>query len=112
VQQHSHKVDASKGRVSLMYLRGTEARLPTLFPVQIAGLENLHLQTGGRILDISPQGIRLGVLEAIPVGSHLRLELDGSIVHCRVSDCRDQKTWFDVGLVFQWTAGASGPIAK
>lgn len=107
MERQSHKVDAPRRRFSPMNLPGAETPLPTLFPVQIAGLGNLHLQTGGRILDISPQGIRLGVLEAIPVGSHLRLELDGSIVHCKVTDCRDQKTWFNIGLVFHRTRRAS-----
>jgi len=78
--------------------RRSKAASRTLVPVRIAGLGDLHLQTFGRLLDISRSGLRLGVLEAVPVGSLLQLELEGWVIRGEVRYCQDQKTWYAIGL--------------
>jgi len=72
-----------------------------LAPVQVAGLGGLQLQTFGRIVEVSPQALRLGVLEAVPVGSLLRLEVANSVIFGEVQYCQDQQTWYAVGLAIQ-----------
>ena len=78
--------------------RSDEKLLATLAPVQVAGLGGLSLQTFGRIVEISHQAVRLGILEAVPVGSFLKLEMADAVVWGEVRHCQDQKTWYDVEL--------------
>jgi hypothetical protein len=40
----------------------------------------------------------VGVLEAVPVGSLLRLELDDTVIFGQVRYCQDKKTWYALGL--------------
>lgn len=90
-----------------MQVRTEERWSSTLVPVQIEGMGDLRLDTFGRLLDRSQQGVRVGVLEAVPVGSLLRIELGGSVIWGEVRYCEDQKNWFAIGLVIR----ASQPVS-
>jgi hypothetical protein len=85
-------------RSMFMQARSGERVTSTLIPVQIAGLGDLDLQTFGRVLDISHLGLRLGVLDAVPVGAQLRIELEDSILIGEVRYCENQDSWFAIGL--------------
>jgi hypothetical protein len=85
-------------RSMFMHARNGERVTSTLIPVQIAGLGDLDLQTFGRVLDISHLGLRLGVLDAVPVGALLRIELGDSILFGEVRYCESRDSWFAIGL--------------
>ena len=79
--------------------RRAEKRLPTtLIPVQVIGLGELRLQACGRILDVSHRGLRVGLPDAAPIGSFLRLEFDGSVIFGEVRYCEQQSSWHSIGL--------------
>jgi hypothetical protein len=101
VDTQIHKANGHRTRTPPGELLAEDALSPMLVPVDIVGLGKLRLQTHGRLVDFSHHGIRLGVLEAIPVGAILRLESDGSVLFCEVKDCRDHQTWFDVSLTLR-----------
>ena len=81
-----------------MHSRCEQRLNATLIPVQVTGLGTLHLQTPGRTLDVSRNGLRIAVPEAIPVGSLLRVELEDSIVFGEVRYCEDRQSWFAIGM--------------
>ena len=84
-----------------MSLRAEDALSPALVPVHVIGLGNLRLRTHGRLVDFSHHRIRLGVLEAIPIGAILRLESEDSVLFCEVKECQDHETWYDVSLTLR-----------
>jgi hypothetical protein len=81
-----------------MHTRCEQRLNATLIPVQVTGLGTLHIQTPGRALDVSRNGLRLAVPEPIPIGSLLRIELEDSIVFGEVRYCQDHESWHAVGL--------------
>ena len=84
-----------------MHARSGDRVDSTLVPVQIAGLGDLDLHTFGRVIDMSQLGIRLGVLDAVPVGSFLRIDLADSTIFGEVRYCEAQQSWFAIGLAIQ-----------
>jgi hypothetical protein len=95
-----------------MHLRCEQRLNATLIPVQVTGLGTLHLQTPGRALDVSRNGMRLGLSEPIPIGSLLRIELDDSIVFGEVRYCQDHQSWYSVGLFVEEVLVGESPLSR
>jgi len=54
----------------------------------------------------------LGISEAIPVGSLLRVQLEDSTIFGEVRYCEDRATWFAIGLYVEQILLGTSPLAK
>jgi hypothetical protein len=91
----------------------TRPRLPTtLIPAKITGLQDLHLLTSGRILEVSSRRLHIGTSEAIPIGSSLRVEFQDSAVSGEVLSCKNQGSWHEIAVYVEEVLIGSSDLAR
>jgi len=83
-----------------------------VIPVQVIGLGDLELLTSARIVNVSPNGLRMSTSEAIPVGSFLRLEFDDATILAEVRYCEREKHAYGVGLYVEEILIGTSELAR
>jgi hypothetical protein len=83
-----------------------------VIPVQVIGLGGLELLTSARIVNVSPNGLRMSTSEAIPVGSFLRLEFDDATIFAEVRYCERQKHAYAIGVYVEEILIGTSELAR
>jgi hypothetical protein len=83
-----------------------------VIPVQITGLGDLQLQAAGCILDVSPNGLRIGTPKSIPVGSFLRILFDDAAILSEVRYCQKQKDGYAIGVYVEEILIGTSELAR
>ena len=83
-----------------------------VIPVQVIGLGDLELLTSARIVNVSPNGLRVSTSEAIPVGSFLRLEFDDAPIFAEVRYCEREKHAYGIGLYVEEILIGTSELAR
>lgn len=83
-----------------------------VIPVQVIGLGDLQLLTSARIVNVSPNGLRLTTSEAIPAGSFLRLEFDDATIFAEVRYCEREKHAYGIGVYVEEILIGTSELAR
>jgi hypothetical protein len=83
-----------------------------VIPVQIAGLGDLQLQATGSILDVSPNGLRIGTTASIPKGSFLKIQFDDATILSEVRYCQKQKSGYAIGVFVEEILIGTSELAR
>jgi len=83
-----------------------------VIPVQVIGLGDLELVTSARIVNVSPNGLRMTTSEAIRVGSFLRLEFDDATIFGEVRYCERERHAYGVGVFVEEILVGTSELAR
>ena len=82
-----------------MAQRSEERVTTTPVLIGVTGMGELrHLRTTGLVLDASNHGLRIVVKELIPVGSLIRLYIEGSRMTGQVRHCQERTGGYAIGI--------------